>query len=88
MFSSTTTSARYHTIACAYSVRGVPEAPVSTPISWPELVQVDPRQFTIAPGPPATPNSAPFIWRLDDSSSSLDALPQWADRGRPTRIAA
>ena len=44
-------NARDHTIASAYSVRGVPEATVSTPITWDEIDDVDPRQFTIATVP-------------------------------------
>ena len=44
-------NARDHTIASAYSVRGVPEATVSTPITWDEIDEVDPRQFTIATVP-------------------------------------
>ena len=36
-------NARDHTIASAYSVRGVPEATVSTPIAWDEIDDVDPR---------------------------------------------
>ena len=40
-------NARDHTIASAYSVRGNAEATVSTPISWDEVPDVDPREFTI-----------------------------------------
>ena len=51
-------NARDHTIASAYSVRGVPEATVSTPITWDEIDDVDPRQFTIATVPARSPSSA------------------------------
>src|ERR1041384_2282387 len=44
-------NARDHTIASAYSVRGVPTATVSTPITWDEVDDVEPRECTIAPVP-------------------------------------
>src|SRR3954465_12141082 len=44
-------NARDHTIASAYSVRGVPEATVSTPIRWDEIDEVAPQDFTIATVP-------------------------------------
>ena len=40
-------NARDHTIAAAYSVRGVPDARVSTPIRWDEVDDADPHDFTI-----------------------------------------
>ena len=40
-------NARDHTIAAAYSVRGLPDARVSTPIRWDEVDDVDPHDFTI-----------------------------------------
>ena len=46
-------NARDHTIAAAYSVRGVPDATVSTPITWDEVDDVEPGDFTIATVPPA-----------------------------------
>src|SRR6476660_2627905 len=44
-------NARDHTIASAYSVRGVPQATVSTPVTWGEIDDVLPRDFTIATVP-------------------------------------
>src|SRR5437016_7420042 len=44
-------NARDHTIASAYSVRGVPEATVSTPITWDEIDDVEQRECTIATVP-------------------------------------
>ena len=44
-------NARDHTIASAYSVRGVPEATVSTPITWAEVDDVAPGDCTIATVP-------------------------------------
>ena len=46
-------NARDHTIACAYSVRGVSEGTVSTPIAWDEIDDVEPQELTIATVPGA-----------------------------------
>jgi bifunctional non-homologous end joining protein LigD len=40
-------NARDRTIACAYSVRATPEARVSAPLSWDEVADVDPAEFTL-----------------------------------------
>jgi len=40
-------NARDHTIACAYSIRPVPDARVSAPLRWEEVPNVDPATFTI-----------------------------------------
>ena len=40
-------NARDHTIAAAYSVRGVPEARVSAPVRWDEVDACEPDDFTI-----------------------------------------
>ena len=46
-------NARDHTIAAAYSVRGLPDARVSTPIRWDEVDDVDPHDCTIFTVPAA-----------------------------------
>ena len=40
-------NSRDRTIACAYSLRPEPGAPVSTPVTWDELAGVDPRDFNL-----------------------------------------
>jgi bifunctional non-homologous end joining protein LigD len=40
-------NARDRTVASAYSVRPVPDARVSTPLSWDEVPSVDPERFTL-----------------------------------------
>ena len=76
-------NARDHTIASAYSVRGVPEATVSTPITWDEIDDVDPRQFTIATVPARFAKLGDLHQGIDDSAYSLDTLLEWwAQRDR------
>src|SRR3546814_9893941 len=40
-------NARDHTIASAYSVRGVPEARVSAPVRWQEIDDIETNDFTL-----------------------------------------
>jgi DNA ligase D len=71
---------RDHTIASAYSVRGVPEAVVSTPITWAEVPEVDPKEFTIATVPARFARLGDLHAGIDDTAHSLDTLLEWADR--------
>ena len=71
---------RDHTIASAYSVRGVPEATVSTPISWDEVDDVDPREFTIATVPDRFIRLGDLHAGIDDHPYSIEPLLDWADR--------
>src|SRR3954465_5925236 len=73
-------NARDHTIASAYSVRGVPEATVSTPIRWDEIDEVAPQDFTIATVPKRFATLGDVHAGIDDTAFSLDTLLEWADR--------
>jgi DNA ligase D len=73
-------NARDHTIASAYSVRGVPEALVSTPISWDEVDDVEPRECTISTVPARFAELGDLHAGIDDAVYSLDTLLEWADR--------
>jgi DNA ligase D len=73
-------NARDHTIASAYSVRGVPEATVSTPIGWDEVDDVEPRECTIATVPGRFARLGDLHAGIDASAYSLDTLLEWADR--------
>jgi DNA ligase D len=73
-------NARDHTIASAYSVRGVPEATVSTPIGWDEIGDVEPRAFTIATVPERFAKLGDLHAGIDDAVYRLDELLEWADR--------
>jgi DNA ligase D len=71
-------NARDHTIASAYSVRGVVEGTVSAPISWDELDDVDPRELTIATMPERFARLGDLHAGIDDQAHSLEPLLEWA----------
>jgi DNA ligase D len=73
-------NARDHTIASAYSVRGVREGTISTPIRWDEIDDVEPRELTIATVPERFARLGDLHAGIDDAVFSLDPLIQWADR--------
>jgi DNA ligase D len=73
-------NARDHTIASAYSVRGVPAATVSTPIEWSEVADVEPRDFTIKTVPERFARLGDLHKTIDDEAFSLATLLEWADR--------
>ncbi len=73
-------NARDHTIASAYSVRGLPEATVSTPLTWDEVDEVLPADFTIATVPARFAARGDLHSGIDDTAYSLETLLQWAER--------
>ncbi|MEU2254171.1 non-homologous end-joining DNA ligase [Nocardia xishanensis] len=75
-------NARDHTIAAAYSVRGVPEATVSTPVRWDEIPDIDPRDFTMKTVPSRYAEVGDLHAGIDDAVFAIDELLEWADRDR------
>jgi DNA ligase D len=73
-------NARDHTIASAYSLRGVPEATVSTPITWDEVDDVMPRDCTIVTIPQRFQALGDLHAGIDDAVFSLEPLLERADR--------
>jgi DNA primase len=73
-------NARDHTIASAYSVRGVKEGTVSTPITWDEVDDVEPQDFTIQTVPERFARLGDLHAGIDDAVFSLEPLLEWADR--------
>ncbi len=73
-------NARDHTIASAYSVRGVRDATVSTPVRWDEIDDVEPQDFTIATVPERFARLGDLHEGIDDAVFALDPLLAWADR--------
>jgi DNA ligase D len=71
---------RDHTIAAAYSVRGLPDARVSTPIRWDEVDDADPRDFTIATVPGRFATLGDLHADIDDHVFDIAPLLEWAER--------
>ncbi|MCW0214958.1 MAG: non-homologous end-joining DNA ligase [Pseudonocardia sp.] len=73
-------NARDHTIAAAYSVRGVPEALVSAPIRWDEIDDAEPQDFTIATMPARFAELGDLHAGIDGAVFAIEPLLDWADR--------
>jgi DNA primase len=67
-------NAKDRTIAGAYSVRPKPDARVSTPITWDEVADCDPRDFTLATVPARFAQVGDIQAPMDTEAFSLDAL--------------
>jgi DNA ligase D-like protein (predicted polymerase) len=73
-------NARDHTIASAYSVRGVPAGTVSTPIAWEEVDDVQPAELTIATVPERFARLGDLHAGIDEAVFSLEPLLERAER--------
>jgi DNA ligase D len=73
-------NARDHTIAAAYSVRGFPDATVSTPIGWNEIDDAEPKDFTIATVPKRFAELGDLHEGIDEAVFDLQPLLDWSDR--------
>jgi DNA ligase D len=73
-------NSRDHTIASAYSLRGVPEATVSTPITWDEVDDVRPEDLNIATVPARVAAVGDLHKGIDKAVFSLEPLLDWARR--------
>lgn len=73
-------NARDHTMAAAYSVRGLPGATVSTPIAWDEIDDAEAEDFTVVTVPARFARLGDLHAGIDDAVFALDELLEWADR--------
>ena len=71
---------RDHTIRSAYSVLGTPEGTVSTPLTWDEVPDAEPGDFTIATVPDRVARLGDVHAGIDDAVFALDPLVERADR--------
>jgi DNA ligase D len=67
-------NARDRTIASAYSIRPKPGAPVSAPVTWDELPDVVPEDFTVATMPARFAEVGDPHAEIDDKAHSLQPL--------------
>src|SRR6478672_11220471 len=74
-------NARDRTIASAYSVRPKPGAPVSAPVTWDELAEVAPEDFTVATMPARFADVGDLHAGIDDVAHSLDPLLELYEAG-------
>jgi DNA ligase D len=73
-------NARDRTIASAYSVRPKPGAPVSAPLTWDELPEVAPEDFTVATMPARFAEVGDRHAAIDDKAHSLQPLLEMYER--------
>jgi len=73
-------NARDHTVASAYSVRGTPDARVSTPVRWDEVGDLDPHDFTIFTVPARFAELGDLHADIDGHVFDIAPLLEWAER--------
>ncbi|HEX2038581.1 MAG TPA: DNA primase small subunit domain-containing protein, partial [Acidimicrobiales bacterium] len=73
-------NARDRTVASAYSVRANPEGRVSCPVTWDEVPDVEPEEFTIATVPNRYASIGDPGAAIDDTEHALDPLLELARR--------
>ncbi|MEP9393466.1 non-homologous end-joining DNA ligase [Gordonia sp. VNK1] len=83
---------RDHTMASAYSVRGNPRGTVSAPVTWAEIDDIEPDDFTIATMPARFAELGDLHAEIDDVAFRIDDLLDWAERdsgdeaGHPSEV--
>ncbi|GAA0912628.1 non-homologous end-joining DNA ligase [Nonomuraea longicatena] len=76
-------NARDRTVVAAYSVRAREEATVSAPVTWEELADAEPGDFTIRTMPVRFAESGDVHAGIDDQAFSIDKLlERYAEDGR------
>jgi DNA primase len=73
-------NAKDRTVASAYSVRPLPDARVSTPLTWDEVPACDPSAFTIDTVPARFAKIGDPWEGIDETAGSLDGLLEQAAR--------
>jgi DNA ligase D len=78
-------NAKDRTIAAAYSVRGLPHGPVSAPVTWDELPDVEMADFDISTMPARFAELGDVHAGIDDTVWDIEPLLERADRDEQDR---
>jgi DNA ligase D-like protein (predicted polymerase) len=73
-------NAKDRTTCSAYSIRPLPDARVSTPLDWKEVLECDPRDFTVLTVPPRFAEIGDPHASMDAAAGSLEQLLELAER--------
>jgi len=73
-------NAKDRTVASAYSVRPLPDARVSAPVTWDELRDCDPADFTMKTMPKRYAELGDLHAKIDEAAGSLDAVLALSER--------
>ncbi|NYD36173.1 non-homologous end-joining DNA ligase [Actinomycetospora corticicola] len=73
-------AARDRTIASAWSVRGTPRATVSFPLTWADLPDVEPDDFTVLTVPGLHAERGDAHAGLHDDPAGLETVLEWVER--------
>jgi DNA ligase D-like protein (predicted polymerase) len=73
-------NARDRTIACAYSLRPRPGAPASTPLTWDELADADPRECTLRTVPGLVARRGDPHAAMDERTYGIEPMLEWHAR--------
>ncbi|WP_433803534.1 non-homologous end-joining DNA ligase [Actinomycetospora sp. CA-084318] len=73
-------AARDRTIASAWSVRGTPRATVSFPLTWADLPDAEPDDFTVLTAPGLYAERGDVHAGLHDEPAGLETVLEWVER--------
>lgn len=73
-------NARDRTVASAYSIRPVPDATVSMPVTWDEVPSLRPKSFRLDTVPSLLKERGDALQGIDDQAGSLESLLELAER--------
>jgi hypothetical protein len=79
-------NAKDRTTCSAYSVRPLPDARVSMPLRWDEMMECDPADFTIVTAPQRFAEIGDPHAEMDQAVGSLDKLLELADRDQESGL--